>query len=150
MYYIDRSRRYVGLTPGSILSIEEQYGATYMGEFCLKRNNTWTEAVDIFYQPNPNTELGYTNYFGIFNRGDSTYITEGSSAFSEGLIGAVCEPDEDGKIEVLVSRDRHDYVTMKGAMIDGGRDYTKSNGCKLIKVSVDGPDFVFTEFKSNL
>jgi hypothetical protein len=146
MYYIDRPR----LDPGSILSIEEQYGATYMGPFCLYRNAAWTEAVDIYYQPNPNTALGHTNYFGIFRRNDTTYITEGSSAFRDGLVGAVCEPDPDGNIEVLVSRDRNDYVTMKGAMIDGGRDYTKSNGCKLIKVSVDGPDFVFTEFKSKL
>lgn len=120
--------------------IEERYGAKYMGYWCTKSpRGHWNERpVDVFYQPNP--DKGHSNYFGMFRQDDEVYITNAESCFSEPLTGAVCS---DG--EVIVSRFRHDYIERKGAMIDGGRDYTRSNNCKLVRVNVIGSEFTFDE-----
>lgn len=119
--------------------IEEKYGAKYMGYWCTKRRNgSWNERpVDVFYQPNPDTEKGHSHYFGMFIQDGEVYITNAESAFSDPITGAICE---DG--EVIVSRYRHDYIVKKGAMIDGGRDYIRTNTTQLAKVMVTGSEFV--------
>jgi len=116
-----------------IRKIEEKYGAMYMGYWCTKSpNGNWNESpVDVFYQPNPDTSLGHTNYFGMFIKTDpctgkstgSVYITEASSAFSDPIAGI---PTDDG-------------------MIDGGRDYTRSSMHSTVKITVDGDKFVIAE-----
>lgn len=133
-----------------IRKIEEKYGARYMGYWCTKSpNGNWNESpVDVFYQPNPDTSLGHTNYFGMFIKTDpytgkstgSVYITEASSAFSDPIAGI---PTDDG--EVIVSRYRHDYVEKGPYMIDGGRDYTRSSMHSTVKITVDGDKFVIAE-----
>jgi hypothetical protein len=127
----------------SIKLIEEKYGAKYMGYWCTKRlGGSWHEVpVDVFYQPDPDTEKGHTHYFGVYrNDAGLVMITEASSAFSEPIAGSICD---DG--EVIVSRYRHDYVAMKGAMIDGGRDYVRTNRCKTAEVVVEGDKFVIKD-----
>jgi hypothetical protein len=137
----------------SISKIEEKYGAKYMGYWCTKSpRGHWNESpVDVFYQPNPDTSLGHTHYFGMFiktdpytgNSSGEVYITEASTAFSDPIAGI---PTADG--EVIVSRYRHDYVEKDGRMIDGGRDYTRSSGHRTVTVTVDGDKFVVTERES--
>jgi len=124
----------------AIKKVEDLRNAKYMGYWCTKRldGKSWNESpVDVFYQPNPDIEAGHSNYFGLYMRDGNLFITDAASAFSEPIVGSICE---DG--EVIVSRYRHDYVAKKGAMIDGGRDYTRTNLCKTAKVIVDGDKFV--------
>lgn len=130
------------LKEASIKSVEELRNAKYMGYWCTKRldGKTWNEKpVDVFYQPNPDTKMGHSNYFGLFFRDGGVFITDGASAFSEPIAGV---KTDDG--EVIVSRYRHDYVEKGEYMIDGGRDYTRTNGCPTT-VNVTGPDFIFEE-----
>jgi len=124
----------------AIKKVEDLRNAKYMGYWCTKRldGKSWNESpVDVFYQPNPDIEAGHSNYFGMYIRDRNLFITDAASAFSEPIIGSICD---DG--EVIVSRYRHDYVAKKGAMIDGGRDYTRTNMCKTTRVIVDGGEFV--------
>lgn len=132
-YHIDRK---------GIKAVEKAYGAKYMGFWCTKRNNgAWNETpVDVFYQPHADTEKGHSNYFGIYVQQGKPWITNAESAFSEPITGAICD---DG--EVIVSRYRHDYVEKKGAMIDGGRDYIRSNMCRLASVSVENNNFIIKQ-----
>lgn len=122
-----------------VKTIEEKYGAKYMGFWCTKNpRGGWNERpVDVFYQPNPNVELGHKHYFGMFVRDDTAFICDASSAFEEPMTGVVCE---DG--EVLVSRYRHDYRTKGDRMVDGGRDYVRRSLHPTATVTVNGPDFV--------
>lgn len=130
----------------NIRKIEEIYNATYMGYWCTKRpDGSWNESpVDVFYVENPDTAKGHTNYFGMFRKVDpftghgEVYITEASSAFSEPLVGVICDDNS----EVIISRFRHDYVVKKGAMVDGGRDYLRTNTKPTATVKVNGPNFV--------
>ena len=130
-------------------TISEKYNAQYMGYWCTKRKDgSWNEQpIDVFYDANPNRDLGHSNYIGVYiqasaheEHGRHVYITDAKSAFSEPMTGAVCENNE-----VIVSRYRHDCVEKNGAMIDGGRDYAKTNGCKTVSVIVDGSNFIFEE-----
>ena len=130
--------------------IEEQYGAKYMGYWCVKRaDENWSEKpMDVFYQPNPDVSKGHSHYFGIFTvPGRGVYITDAKSAFEEPITGLLTE---DG--EVLVSRYRHDCVTKGEYMIDGGRDYLRTSGAsvgggRLVKVTVVDGEFQFEEYK---
>lgn len=128
----------------NIKTIEELKDAKYIGYWCTKRlGGGWNEMpVDVFYVENPDRSQGHSNYFGMFRTHDKqVMITNAESCFSKPLVGAVCD---DG--EVIVSRYRHDYVEKKGAMIDGGRDYVRSNGCKTVRVELNGAEFTFSEF----
>ncbi len=134
----------IWLSKAGIELAEKQYNAKYMGGWCIKdKHGNWSELpVDVFYQPNPNRELGHSHYFGLFGRGNEIMITDAQSAFSKvPLLGIL----EDGL--VYVSRFRHDAVaTPLGKFIDGGRDYIHSNFAgNFIKVSVYDHEFVFEE-----
>ena len=133
----------------NIAKIEKLKDAKYMGYFCTKSpSGNWNEQpVDVFYQPNANTDLGHSNYFGIFYRSitgninQTLYITDASSCFSEPITGLQFD---DGTI--ILSRYRHDYVEYQDIAIDGGRDYTKINGdiskVKQVTITVNGGEFV--------
>jgi len=105
-------------------AVEARYNCTYIGDFCLKTvGGGWCEApAAIFYQPDPNRDLGHTNYMGVFERYGHIYLTCGDSAFSGPIIGVVAD---DG--EIVYSRFRHDYRTSSdgSVFIDGGRDYVR-------------------------
>lgn len=122
--------------PINIPAVEEKYGARFVGDFCIKtKGGGWSEEpVAIFYQPNPNFELGHKHYFGLFVQHGNIYITDGTSAFSEPIVGIVTPSGE-----VLYSRYRHDYRESEGVMIDGGRDYVRRSGTgHLVHVVVNG------------
>jgi hypothetical protein len=133
----------------NISSAEQAYGATYMGDFAtMSPAGSWIETpVCVFYQPNPDVTKGHKNYFGVFIRDKMAYITDATSAFCEKLYGRVAD---DG--QVVISGYRHDYVTSEdgSVFIDGGRDYTRSNGVSIpvtvengeFSINLDGVDIV--------
>lgn len=129
-----------------IRAIANQYKAKYMGSWCIKdKVGNWSEnAVEVFYQLNPDKSKGHSHYFGIFiNLYNQIMICNAESAFSEPIIGIL----EDGL--VYVSRYRHNYVsTPKGSVIDGGRDYTRvpslADDSKFVEVQVIDGNFCFT------
>lgn len=128
-------------TAAGVKKIEEMRNATYMGYWCGKtKEGGWAERpLDVFYQPDPDVEKGHTNYFGLIVKGGQVLITDASSCFSEPMSG-VLENDT-----IYVSRYRHDFVqTPGGKIIDGGRDYTKTNaGVGIVTVTVNGDQFEF-------
>lgn len=126
---IIQNKNYWGL---KIEAIEKKKNAKYLGDFAIKDIwDNWTDSpVAVFYQENPNRDLGHTNYFGIFAKMEilpsifqaegeelqrKWYICNGSSAFSKPL-WALKTP-----IGVLLSGYPHDYIEKEGYMIDGGR-----------------------------
>jgi hypothetical protein len=124
-----------------VKTVEEKYGATFMGYWCIKtREGAWGESpVDVFYQPKPDLSKGHSHYFGMFVRHDQVFITNALSAFEEPITGARLPSGE-----VIVSRYRHDFVQKEGCFVDGGRDYFRaSSPIQLVRVEVDGPDFNF-------
>lgn len=137
-------------TEEGIKKVEKLRNATYMGPWCVKTKNDWSETpVEVFYQENPNVEAGHSHYFGIFRKitlgtvSDDVYITNAESAFSVPITGIL---DND---EVVVSRYCHDFVDTSSGFIDGGRDYVRfgssSDGSMptRVKVTVDGSEFKF-------
>jgi hypothetical protein len=143
-----------------IRRIEQEKGAQYMGYWCVKGPHGWNESpVDVFYVQNPDRSKGHSNYFGMFERGGTVYICDAQSCFSEPIAGIV-EGDT-----VYTSRYRHDYVeTPSGNVIDGGRDYIKTNlggrvardqielaeqklqdRARFVTVQVNGGEFEFHE-----
>lgn len=130
------------LKEDGIKKAEELYGAKYMGFWSTKRsdNGGWNDTpVDVFYQPNPDTEKGHSHYFGLYKQmlTGVLYITDAKSAFSDPILGI---ETEDG--EVIVSRYRHDYVEKDKYMVDGGRDYFRTSGGPVVRIRVEGPEFV--------
>ena len=126
-----------------VQSVEKHYNALFVGDFALRtRDGGWSESpVAIFYQPNPNTDLGHTHYFGILvDHHKSILITRGDSAFEQPIDGIIADNGE-----VIFSRYRHDYVTsLDGSVwIDGGRDYTRSGLHGLcVKLIIDKDNLV--------
>lgn len=108
----------------NIKTIEEKYGAKYIGYFCTRKSNgAWNDLpVDVFYQPNPDVSKGHSHYFGMFRQIGNVYITDAISITENPMLGVIAN---DG--EVVVSRYRHDYRRSNdgSVFIDGGRDYTK-------------------------
>jgi len=121
--------------------VEEVYNAKFMGHWAiLDKNNCWINSpVDVFYVENPDRSKGHSNYFGLFWSLDSGWsICDAQSAFSVPMMGALC-PDG----EVLVSRYRHNYVEKDDIMIDGGREYTRTNAENLVSVTVINGEFKY-------
>lgn len=132
------------IQPIDIDSIEKKYSGRYIGDFCIKKNSdTWTETpLAIFYNPTP-LKPEHSNYFGIMVVSKTSYIiTNGASAFCEPIVGVVAD---DG--EVVYSRYRHDYVVSSdnSVFIDGGRDYCRSSGSKMVHLNMIDGEFKITE-----
>ena len=123
----------------NIDKVEQGFGGIYMGDFATRSpSGAWNDApVCVFFQPNPDVSKGHKNYFGIFARDGNVFVTDATSAFSDKLYGRLAD---DG--EVVISGYRHDYVTSEdeSVWIDGGRDYTRSNGLS-IPVTVENGTF---------
>lgn len=84
---------------------------------------------DIFYRETPHPEFG-NRYFAILFRDDVPYIASADEV--ENLTFGMVTND-DGDLEY--SQSRHDYKSFNnGNMIDGGRDYIRSNG--IVKIYV--------------
>lgn len=119
-----------------ITLVENTYNVKYVGVFCLKGNDKqWDNMpVDIFYQPNPITELGHSHYMGFYFRNGHSYVTNGASAIENVVFDAAVAKDG----EIIYSSHRHGYVTSADgtAFIDGGRDYTRRGDCEMIQFVV--------------
>jgi len=134
--------------PFKISRIEDSYGVKFIGDFCVKlANGAWSDfPVAVFYQANPNRELGHSNYLGIHRTQEALpqwVLSNGESAFTDGIMGVVAD---DG--EVIYSRFRHDYVTsVDGSVfIDGGRDYLKAPlHRKIVKLVINKDNFDIEE-----
>jgi hypothetical protein len=133
-------------TEKGVKAVEEQRDAKYIGYWAGKtKMDTWGEKpLDVFYQAEP--EEGFSNYFGLVVKDDKVLITDALSCFQEPMIGI-----EENDV-VYVSRFRHDYVqTPSGKIIDGGRDYIKSDvdPQSMITVTLQDGEFIF-ERKADL
>lgn len=127
-------------TDKGVEQIERIKDAKYMGYWCGRTmKDTWGEKpLDVFYVAEPRE--GHSNYFGLVIREDKVLITNAETCFSQPMIGIV------EKDTVYVSRFRHDYVTTpNGKIIDGGRDYVKSDQPQenLVTVTVKDGEFIF-------
>jgi hypothetical protein len=95
--------------------------AKYVGQFPLRDNRgEFTDFhAEVFYEPNPKTELGHSNYFAVYPRDGVAYITGASHV--EKLLLAVYE-DKEG--DLIYSRFQHDFRSFESKtgkiMIDGG------------------------------
>lgn len=132
-------------TSKGVEQIEETKNAKYMGYWCGRTmDDNWAERpLDVFYQAEP--DEGFSNYFGLIIKDDKVLITNAETCFAEPMIGIV-EDDT-----VYISRYRHDYVqTPNGKIIDGGRDYVKSDQLpeNFVTVTVSDGEFIF-EKKAN-
>jgi hypothetical protein len=139
--YLYKPKQYWGF---DIAKVEQKYNAKYVGDFCIKdKYGNWAESpCAIFWQEKPPVE-GYSNYMALFVRNDQVFITSGESVEDLRMVGAVADNGE-----VIYSRFRHDYVTSSDgtAMIDGGRDYTKTTlRSRLVDVVLIGPDLVIED-----
>jgi len=131
--FINYGENQVPLDPDKII---EKYGGTYIGNFCLPaRIGGWVNnPVMVFYQPNP-PNPDYSNYYAMYvDEYDRVFIADGLPAFREGIAGVVAD---DG--EIIFSRYRHDYRTSSdgSVIIDGGRDYTKTNTTNTVHLVID-------------
>jgi hypothetical protein len=106
----------------------KMYEVSYVGYYDIPDR----ESVYVFYQPNPKTELGHSNYLGVLVNYRVSVLTFGDTRNPEiWLCDAKSIVDakypaikfDDGYI--LCSRFRHDYVTYGDAMLDGGLSYTR-------------------------
>ena len=120
----------------NLKKIEEKYNATFVAFLPLKTmSGNWTEdSFAIFYQKTPPQE-GYSNYFAIYSKDGTPYITSGQSAIEGIITGAVAK---DG--EIIYSSCRHDCrVSQDGTVwIDGGRDYTRAGNETFAMYIKDG------------
>lgn len=116
--------------PKYIKTTEDHYGVTHVGYYGLPDGRE----MDVFYQANPNLDLGHSNYMGLFAvpKGNPAlpeteadwYVTN-AKGIAEATFPAI--QLEDGRF--IVSRYRHDFVRDEAtdAFIDGGLEYTRSN-----------------------
>ena len=127
----------------NIPEVEKKKNATYVGEFCLKNTSGgWAdEAASVFYQETPPQE-GFSNYFALFQRNGTVYITSGQSAI-EPVIMAV--QADDG--EIIYSRFHHDYRSSKdgSVFVDGGRDYFRVGGTNIVPLKVVDGKFTLAD-----
>lgn len=113
--------------------VEEQYKAFYMGFWELANGS----ACRIFFQPEPQFDLGHSHFFGIIvilpgpidyaGKPEEIYIINGKSAFETPMAG-IMNPST---AEVIISQSNHDFRTFRGGgntCIDGGRVYTRIVG----------------------
>lgn len=83
------------------------------------------DGIEVFYQANPKTELGHSNYMGLFYDTQGFPWVTNAKSITEAKYPAI----EVRPGEFIVSRYRHNYVVDpdSGAFIDGGLAYTRSN-----------------------
>jgi outer membrane protein assembly factor BamB len=88
---------------------------------------------DIYYRDTPHPTFG-NKYFSLRVYGDNVYIAN-ADKIEEKTFG--CVEDDDGNLQY--SQFRHEYKTFNnGNMIDGGREYIRSNVIPKIYFVKDG------------
>jgi len=91
------------------------------------------QAMDIFYRDTPHPEFG-NRYFGVFiDQNDRPMITN-----ADRIEGAKFAMIEDFNGDLHYSAHRHDYKSIDGKMIDGGRAYIRSSGEVVLYKVRDG------------
>jgi hypothetical protein len=133
----------------NIAKVEEKYQVKYIGFYDIPGR----DELYVFYQANPRTDLGHSNYLGVFVRymsiispgmKDEIWLTDGKRILEAKYPARICEDNF-----ILCSRYRHDYVTHGNAMLDGGLDYTRChpgyppNG--YVRIVSDREEFVYYE-----
>lgn len=122
-----------------VQEIQSKFNAKFICETTFKNCDQWVnQPCALFYMQtkHPNG----SNWFAIFHswdQSDRIVITDGISAVEpDDMIDAL--ENEDGV--VVYSVYRHDYATLNGCSIDGGRDYTKTNiaddSVKLVQLKI--------------
>lgn len=127
----------------NLKKVEETRNAKYVGDFCIKGvGGTWSDIpVAVFYQETP--PEGYGHYFGLFVRDGGVMICDASSTVGVPIMGIQAPSGE-----IIYSRFRHDYrVSQDGTVtIDGGRDYTKTNGgVEMVVLTIENGEVVIVE-----
>lgn len=90
-------------------------------------------AMDIFYRDTPHPQFG-NRYFGVFvDINDRIMITN-----ADRIDGAEFAMIQDGEGNLHYSAHRHDYKTVNGKMVDGGRAYIRSSGDVVLYKICDG------------
>lgn len=87
--------------------------------------------MDVFYRSTPHPEFG-NRYFGISFRGDKSYIHDADTVEQLSF-----DCIEDNGI-YYYSQHRHDFFSINGKFIDGGRDYTRTNSRTTPFVVING------------
>jgi len=89
-------------------------------------------SIDVFYRETPHPEFD-NRYFGLLNDNEGRILITNADSVEE--LTFTCIKDSEDNLHY--SRDRHDYVTTDaGNMVDGGRLYTRSNGCTVFTYTV--------------
>jgi len=103
---------------------------------CTSALGSEAKAMDIFYRDTPHPQFG-NRYFGLYiDKVDRVMITN-----ADRIEGAEFGMIEDDNGNLHYSAHRHDYKTVGGKMIDGGRAYIRSN-CAVVRYKVCDGEFV--------
>lgn len=127
--------------------IENAYNAKFILESTVKPlNGGWYNMpVAIFYQQEKHPEG--SNYFGMYYRNDSLFITNAISA-TEPFDALMLENGD-----IMISRYRHDYFMHSDLFVDGGRDYIRYGGnmnkVKVVKVQIVEDHLEIVDKKEN-
>ena len=106
---------------------------------CTSALGNEAQAMDIFYRDTPHPEFG-NRYFGLYWSTASGKVMIANADKIEDFEFALVE-DENGDLQY--SRHRWDYLSFSnGNMIDGGRAYTRSSGCKVYVYRVKDGEMV--------
>jgi hypothetical protein len=90
--------------------------------------------MDIFYRETPHPQFG-NRYFAIYFKSYSTPMIRSADNIEDFTFGMV--EDDDGNMQY--SQSHHDYKSFNnGNMIDGGRQYIRSNKTPQIYIIQDG------------
>jgi hypothetical protein len=93
---------------------------TYVCTTDLKNSNV---PVDVFYRATPHPQFG-NRYFGLFKHPISQFTMICNADVIEELTFGMIR-DKNG--DLWYSKSHHDYLVIDDKMIDGGREYVRSN-----------------------
>ena len=100
---------------------------------CTSALSSEARAMDIFYRATPHPQFG-NRYFGLYiDQLDRVMITN-ADAIEDAHFAMI----EDANGDLHYSAHRHDYKTVDGKMVDGGRAYVRASGATIPYRVVDG------------
>jgi len=106
---------------------------------CTSALGNEAQAMDIFFRETPHPEFG-NRYFGLYRNAISGNLMITNADRIESVEFGLIEDDTD---DLQYSAHRHDYKQFNnGNMIDGGRAYTRSSGCKVYVYRVKDGEMV--------
>jgi hypothetical protein len=118
----------------NIDKVNEIYGSTFVGYFPTKTKSGWGYPAAVFYQPNPKTELGHSNYFGLYVDDYNPAVIFNADYITKGWEGVKADNGE-----LVWSEHRHDYHESKdgSVWVDGGFDYIRTGTPeRIVKLNV--------------